>query len=125
MTGDEELFRELDRLQVSKVIIGNSAHIGVKGKEAAAIESCRGKSFPLDPMEEEQAAYSAITTSAELWHKRMGHFHHAALPNMQRKDLAIGLPHIESELPDCNSCQYGKQARLPFQQATWRATEKV
>ncbi|KAL8093594.1 hypothetical protein AgCh_035470 [Apium graveolens] len=55
----------------------------------------------------------------------MGHFHHAALLNMQRKDLAIGLPHIESELPDCNSCQYGKQTRLPFQQITWRATKKL
>lgn len=179
MTGDEELFRELDRSQVSKVRIGNGAHIDVKGKGTVAIESCRGtklisevlfvpeidqnllsvaqltekgfkvifeskqclikdgnnsdvfrikrkgKSYSLDPMEEEQAAYSAITTSAELWHKRMGHFHHAALLNLQKKDLAIGLPHIESELPNCNSCQYGKQTRLPFQQATWRATEKL
>ena len=72
-------------------------------------------------MEEEQAVYSANTTTAELWHKNMGHFHHAALLNMQRKDLAIGLPHIENELPR----QYGKHARIPFQQATWRATSKL
>ena len=179
MTGDEELFRELDRSQVSKVRIGNGAYIAVKGKGTIAIESCRGtklisdvlfvpeidqnllsvrqltskgfkvifeneqclikdannvdvfrikmkgKSYPFDPMEEEQAVYSANTTTAELWHKRMGHFHHAALLNMQRKDLAIGFPHIETELPNCRSCQYGKQARTPFQQATWRATSKL
>ena len=85
----------------------------------------KGKIFSLDPMEEKQVAYPAITTIAELWHNRMGHFHHATLLNIQIKYLAIGLPHIESELPNCRSCQYGKQVRLPFQQVTWRATAKL
>ncbi|XP_074356435.1 uncharacterized protein LOC141696151 [Apium graveolens] len=136
MTGDEEIFRELDISQVSKVRIGNGAHIAINGKGIVAIESCRGtklisevlfvpeidqnllsvgqlteigfkvifenkqcsikdgnnndvfkvkmkgKSFLLDPIKEDQAAYSAITTSAELWHKRMGHFHHTVILNM-------------------------------------------
>nr|GLL41469.1 Retrovirus-related Pol polyprotein from transposon TNT 1-94 [Ipomoea trifida] len=126
MTGDEELFRELDRSQVSNVRIGNGDCIPVKGKGTVAIESCtgtklisdvlyvpdidqnllsvgqlvekgfkvifenklgiikdtydndvirikmRGKSFLLDPMEEEQAAYTATTTNTETWHKRLG-----------------------------------------------------
>nr|GME20472.1 Retrovirus-related Pol polyprotein from transposon TNT 1-94 [Ipomoea batatas] len=125
MTGDEELFRELERSQVSNVRIGNGDCIPVKGKGTVPIESCtgtklisgvlyvpdidqnllsvghlvergfkvifenklgiikdtydndvirikmRGKSFLLDPMEEEQATYTATTTNTETWHKRL------------------------------------------------------
>ena len=45
MTGDEEIFRELDMSQVSKVKIDNGAYIVVKGKGAVAIESCKGTKF--------------------------------------------------------------------------------
>ncbi|GAA0169216.1 hypothetical protein LIER_40722 [Lithospermum erythrorhizon] len=96
LTGDKELFRELDKSQVSKVRIGNGEHIDVKGNGVVAIESCtdendngvfkfkmRGKSFSLNPVEEEQVACPAIATTTELWHKRLGHFHHAALLNMK------------------------------------------
>ncbi|RHN79907.1 putative RNA-directed DNA polymerase [Medicago truncatula] len=85
----------------------------------------RSKSFSFDPMKEEQIAYPAIVNSTEIWHKRLGHFHHAAVLNLQRKNLAQGLPHLDAELPSCKACQYGKQVRLPFTQATWRATEKL
>ena len=44
---------------------------------------------------------------------------------MQRKELVHGIPHLESELPGCKACQYGKQARLPFQKSIWRAIEKL
>lgn len=85
----------------------------------------RNKSFLFDPMEEEQAAYPATENSTEVWHKRLGHFHHAAVLNMQRKELVRGLPHLDSELPSCEACQYGKLTRLPFKQSNWRATEKL
>jgi len=84
-----------------------------------------GRSFTLDPMEEEQVAYPATENSTVIWHKRLGHFHHAAVLNMQRKELAHGIPHLDYELPNCEVCQYGKQARLPFKHASWRATEKL
>jgi len=44
---------------------------------------------------------------------------------MQRKELAHGIPHLDSELQNCEVYQYGKQARLPFKHASWRATEKL
>ena len=45
--------------------------------------------------------------------------------NLQKKELVHGLPHIDVGTLDCKTCQFGKQARLPFKQATWRATEKL
>nr|GMD66316.1 Copia protein [Ipomoea batatas] len=48
MTGDEELFRELDRSQVSNVRIGNGDCIPVKGKGTIAIESCTEIQQPND-----------------------------------------------------------------------------
>nr|KYP56918.1 Putative transposon Ty5-1 protein YCL075W family [Cajanus cajan] len=54
----------------------------VNDKEIFSIKMS-GRSFTLDPMEEEQAAYPATTNSTEIWHKRLGHFHHAAVLNMQ------------------------------------------
>ena len=179
MTSDLELFKDLDRSRLSKVIIGNGDYIMVKGKGIVAIESCtstkliydvmyvpninqnllcvgqlvekifsvifkkkkclikdanndevfrikmRNKSFSLDPMEEKQAAYPVVGNNAEIWHKRLGHFHHTTILNMQRKELVDGIPHLESELLSCKACQYGKQARLPFQKYAWRATEKL
>ncbi|RDY08875.1 hypothetical protein CR513_06843, partial [Mucuna pruriens] len=70
------LFKELDTSIVSKVKIGNGEHIVVKGKCTVAIENAndnevfkvkmKGKSFALDPMKEEQKAFSAtaIATSS-------------------------------------------------------------
>ncbi|GAA0144243.1 hypothetical protein LIER_04740 [Lithospermum erythrorhizon] len=166
MTGDKELFRELDKSLASKVRIGNGEHIHVKGNGVVAIESCtgtklicnvlyvpdidqnllsvgqlvengfkvifenkvclikdendndvfkikmRGKSFSLNPVEEEQVACLAIATTTELWHKRLGHFHHAALLNMQKKELAFGLLHMETDLPSCRACHFGLKQKL-------------
>ena len=85
----------------------------------------RGKSFSLDAMEEEQATYTTVMTNTENWHKRLGHFHHPAILNMQKKELVRGLPHIELNLPSCKACHFGKQAKLPFQKKAWRANMKL
>lgn len=47
----------------------------------------RGKSFSLDPMKEEQAAYPVTVSNTETLHKRLGHFYHVTVLNMQRKEL--------------------------------------
>jgi len=43
-------------------------------------------------MEKEQSMFSAKTCSDELWHKRVGHFHHAGLMYMQKHTLVKGVP---------------------------------
>jgi len=85
----------------------------------------KGKSFALDPMKEEQIALPAANVQTEVWHKRLGHFNHTAVVNLQRMEVVQDLPCLELKIPECRACQQGKQSRLPFKQSTWRATEKL
>ena len=88
-----------------KVIFENKHYLikDVDDKEIFNIRR-RGKSFSFDPLEEEQAAYPVTINNIEVWHKRLGHFHHAVMLNMQWKELVHGLPHLDSELPNCETC---------------------
>ncbi|XP_075080577.1 uncharacterized protein LOC142166063 [Nicotiana tabacum] len=52
----------------------------------------RGKSFSLNLLEEEQAAVVQLANNSELWHKRLGHFHHEAILFMKENHLVEGLP---------------------------------
>ena len=85
----------------------------------------KGKSFALDPLEEEQSVFSEAKINGEIWHKRVGHFNHTSVVDLQRKELVQGLPQLEAKIPNCKTCQQGKQSRLPFKNATWRAVEKL
>ena len=81
----------------------------------------RGKSFSLDPLEEEQIAFPVKENIVELWHKRLGHYRYQGLFKMQKSEMVEGLPEFEVISRSCQTCQYGKQSRLPFPTATWRA----
>ncbi|KAK9148785.1 hypothetical protein Scep_007542 [Stephania cephalantha] len=55
-----------------------------KGEDVFKV-NMKGKSFALHPLEEENAAYSAMKTNAELWHKRLGHFNHKVVMTLRRR----------------------------------------
>ncbi|KAJ8764624.1 hypothetical protein K2173_006706 [Erythroxylum novogranatense] len=69
----------------------------------------QGKSFSLNPLEEEQVAFPCQLTTADTWHKRMGHFHNQALLFMQRNEMVRGLPNLEEHLTSCKACMLGEQ----------------
>ena len=85
----------------------------------------KGKSFSLDLMEEVQVVVSSPISATELWHKRLGHFNHAALLNVKKHNIVEGLPSLEDYVSSCSACQYGKQFRLPFPQSNWRTSQKL
>jgi len=85
----------------------------------------RGKSFSLNPLEEEQVVYSARENASELWHKRLGHYHYQGLLKMQESMKVENLSKLGASSKNCRACQFGKQSRLPFPKATWRATRKL
>ena len=68
----------------------------------------RGKSFTLNPLEEEQAAFPTKESAIEIWHMRLGHYNHQGLLLLQTKKLVRDLPVLEDHLPHCQACQYGK-----------------
>jgi hypothetical protein len=58
----------------------------------------------------------------ELWHKRMGHLHHKALPILKEK--LTGLPEfIIEQLGVCRGCTVGKHAKVAFPSNEHRSKE--
>ena len=72
------------------------------------------KSFVLNPLEEEQIVSLVNENTIDLWHKRLGHYHHKGLLQMKAKELVSGLPNLDDRSLHCKACQLGKQIRKPF-----------
>ena len=62
-----------------------------KGKDVFKVKM-RAKSFALNLMEEEQVAFPSSASNVELWHRRLGHLHHAGLLYMQKHNLVKKVP---------------------------------
>lgn len=77
----------------------------------------KGKSFVLNPLEEEQNAFPIKENITELWHKRLGHYHHQGLLQMKSKGMANDLPELDDYIQNCKACQFGKQSRRLFPKA--------
>ena len=53
----------------------------------------------------------------ELWHRRMGHFHHGALRILRK--TVTGVPYLSTERDDvCRGCALGKYVKQHFQEVT-------
>ena len=76
------------------------------------------KIFSLNPLKKEQVAFKFQVNDLEIWHKRLGHFHHKGLKFMQRNDMARGLPNLAEQLSSYKACFMGKKARFPFKEST-------
>jgi hypothetical protein len=58
----------------------------------------------------------------ELWHKRMGHLHHKALPIL--REIVTGLPEFSIEQHGvCRGCTLGKHAKVAFPSNEHRSKE--
>jgi hypothetical protein len=56
----------------------------------------------------------------ELWHKRMGHLHHRALPIL--REIVTGLPEFSIEQHGvCRGCMLGKHAKAAFPSSEHRS----
>ena len=78
------------------------------------------KSFALNLM-----AFISRVSATEIWHKRLGDFHHRGFLQMQSKNLVEGLANIDDDMPLCHACKFGKQNRQPFPKQAWRASKKL
>lgn len=63
-------------------------------------------------------------SQAELWHKRLGHFHAKGIQRMLHFGAVRGLPSLKFSGQPCTGCQLGKQAKTKIpKEATFQATE--
>ncbi|KAL8096063.1 hypothetical protein AgCh_037136 [Apium graveolens] len=85
----------------------------------------KGKSFSLNPLEEEQSAFTIKENITEVWHKRLGHYYHKGLLQMKSKLMAEDIPDFEDRISNCDACQFGKLVRKPFPKVSGRATRKL
>ncbi|RDX82749.1 hypothetical protein CR513_36417, partial [Mucuna pruriens] len=74
-----------------------------------------GKSFTLDPLEEEQIAFLIRGSVIEIWHKWLGHYHHHRLLLLQTKQLVRDLPILEDHLPHCQAANLESNTSNHFQ----------
>ena len=63
----------------------------------------KGKSFALNP-----TAFISRVNATEICHKRLRHFHHRGVLQMQSKKLVEELTDIDENMPPCRTCNFGK-----------------
>ncbi|WVZ15075.1 hypothetical protein V8G54_012641 [Vigna mungo] len=85
----------------------------------------RSKSFSFNQMKEEQIAFPVTTSSVNLWHKRLGHFHILGMNYMLKNQLVCGVLSLTEKPAECEACRFGKQTRKPFPKSSWRASKKL
>lgn len=85
----------------------------------------KGRSFSLNPMEEEQVANPVVAMVTEIWHKCLGHYHYNGLLQIHRLNMVKNLPDLQEHSQNCQVCQYGKLTRKLFPKVAWRASRKL
>jgi hypothetical protein len=67
-----------------------------------------------------QALAHDVTSSSELWHRRFGHLHYKALPDL--RNMVCGMPSISlSKNEICKGCMLGKNIKKAFPSSDSRA----
>ncbi|RDY02018.1 hypothetical protein CR513_14575, partial [Mucuna pruriens] len=122
MTYDKELFKQLESTKVKWVKIGNDEHIPVKGKGTIAIISYSCTKILTDIL---YTIFPITTNSIDLWHKRLGHFHHLGMSCMLKNQLVRRVPSLSKKLSKCEACQFRKQTQKSFLESSWRASQKL
>lgn len=102
--------------------------ISVKGKVVA--EGFRlGKMYVVEFVLNNEDALAACQNQNDLWHRRLGHLGMSNVCKLVNGELATGVNvKLVDDLPFCESCVKGKQARAPFNRtrpATTRPLERI
>lgn len=64
-----------------------------------------------------------LRSQADLWHKRLGHFHVRGMQRMIASEAVRGMPYLHFLTKTCSGCQLGKHARTKIlREATHHAS---
>ena len=64
-------------------------------------------------------------SQANLWHKRLGHFHIRGIQRMLQFEAIKGMPEIQFSKHTCDSCQLGKHTRTKIPKETTHNASKI
>ena len=66
----------------------------------------------------------SLRSQADLWHRRLGHFHTRGIQRMIASEAVRGLPPLRFSEKVCSGCQLGKHARTKLpKETTYRASK--
>jgi hypothetical protein len=66
-----------------------------------------------------------ISTTAELWHKRVGHLNYQSLTQLSKQHFITGMPTLPLLQQHCGSCILGKQHRQPIPKVSTTSTNRI
>ena len=69
---------------------------------------------------------TTIINNSDIWHRRLGHINPRSLNETIVPDTVIGIPKMRAYLGKiCDSCQLGKQVRMPHKVIPHMATTRI
>ncbi|TXG67555.1 hypothetical protein EZV62_008830 [Acer yangbiense] len=144
MSGNENIFLDVDSAVTPKVKLGNGAIVESKGKGRislvengyrlhfedggctifdkkekdlviAYVQMKRNRNFSIDlHCGAIMALKSEVVQDTWLWHKRFCHLNFKGLKLLKHKNMVNGLSEIESVADTCEGCIMGKQHQISF-----------
>lgn len=137
MTGNKNVLANFKQVQFSsQVELGDDASYEIKGIGSASFQLVWSKDTKLSStivigIKEGglykvpghiQALVHSIASPYKLWHRRFGHLHFKALPDIQK--MVRGMPIINSQHNGiCKGCMLGKNAKKSFPRSFTRSKE--
>ncbi|RVW84529.1 Retrovirus-related Pol polyprotein from transposon TNT 1-94 [Vitis vinifera] len=138
MTGNKNIFLDMDTTINSQVKMGNGDLVNVKGKGTVDIQTKVGTKYIRDvllvpALEQNLLSVGQLVEhgmedveEAWLWHKRFGHLNFNSLKILCQRKMVQGLPNtIEEKNEVCDGCALGKHHRQLFPKGVaWRAKKQ-
>nr|GEV79998.1 zinc finger, CCHC-type [Tanacetum cinerariifolium] len=123
MTGDKNLFAELNESVTGRVWFGDGSAVKIKGKGTLLFQCKNGNQLMVSNVYFIPALTSNILS---LGHARLGHANFYTLEMMGKKRMVTGMPCVAHPKQLCNGCVVAKQTRqsLP-NEAQWRASKPL
>ena len=69
--------------------------------------------------------YVHLHSQADLWHRRLGHFHTRGIQRMLTSGAVRGIPPLKFSAHTCSGCQFGKQAKKTMPKIATHNTTRI
>ena len=96
--------------------------------EAFAIRENKRGLYKLQaaPINDQPEVHSVhLKSQADLWHRRLGHFHTRGIQRMIASEAVRGLPPLRFSEKICNGCQLGKHVRTKLPKEATHQTSQI